>query len=512
MASEKLNKKLEEALMTEIWDPALAEDPEKFMMFAFPWGKENTPLHDKKGPRVWQREEFQAIKDHIKSNKELIAAGLPPRVYQSAIASGRGIGKSAFFSMLTLWMESCNIGATTIVTANNEAQLKSRTWAELGKWHTLSINSHWFDRNAMSLRPAEWYEKALKQQLKIDTAYFYANAQLWSEETPDAFAGAHNERGMLLVYDEASGIPASIWKVSEGFFTEPILHRYWFSFSNPRRNTGAFFECFHKHRAFWKRRNIDSRSVEGTDKEVLQGIVEKYGEDSDEARVEVKGLFPRQGDRQFISRDSIEKASERTIEKDNYAPLIMGVDVARFGSDSTVIRFRRGRDARSIPAIKAKGLDNMQVADLVAEWIEKTNPDAVAIDAGNGTGVIDRLRALKYVVHEVWFGAKSADEEWVNVRTMIWARMREWLGGGCIDKDQELMDDLAGPEYKYQGNSDKILLEAKEEMKKRGLASPDNGDALACTFAVKPARKDLAASRQGIKSKMAKNVDYDVFS
>lgn len=512
--SQKVYKaKDEELLMTELWDPAIAENPEQFVMFAYPWGKSGTPLEKFQGPRTWQRDELQAIAQHIKDNKSKIARGLAPTVYQSATASGRGPGKSALVAWLNQWFLSTVLGGTSITSANTEAQLKTRTWAEVGKWHTLAINSHWFEKSTLSLRPAEWFESALKRQLKIDTGYYYSQAQLWSEENPDAFAGAHNQAGILLIFDEASGIPAPIWTVSEGFFTEPILHRYWFAFSNPRRNTGQFFECFHRHRDYWRRRNLDSRKVEGTDTDRLNSIVKKYGEDSDEARIEVKGEFPRQGDRQFISREIISQASERVTEQDPHAAMMMGVDVARFGDDSSVIYFRQGRDGRTIAPIKAKGLDNMALANLCAEWIDKLNPDAVCIDSGNGTGVIDRLRERGYKVHEVWFGSKSESDEWANKRTELWARMRDWLGGGSIPNIQELVDDLTGPEYKFQGAGDKIMLESKEEMKKRGFASPDIGDALACTFAIRVARTDLKTARGGNNGRVrqAKDVDYDIF-
>jgi len=503
----------EQALMADLWSPALADNPYNFVMYVFPWGKRGTPLEHFKGPKSWQKEELLSMAEHIRTNKNLIAQGKPPTVYKSATASGRGPGKSAFFAWVTLWMLTCVPGSSTIVTANNEAQLKTKTWAELGKWHTLMVNSHWFERQAMSLKPAEWFEDALKKQLKIDSTYYYAQALLWSEENPDAFAGAHNQSGILVVFDEASGIPPAIWKVTEGFFTEPVLHRYHFAFSNPRRNTGEFFECFHKFRAFWRRRNIDSRTVEGTDTKVLQEIVDKYGEDSDEARIEVKGLFPRQGDKQFISRDLIEDASTRNIDKDDWAPLIMGVDPARFGDDSTVIRFRQGRDAKSIPPIKLKGADNMHVANVCADVIQKYNPDAVCIDAGNGTGIIDRLRELKYKVHEVWFGSKSPDPQWANLRTYMWAKMREWLKGGMIDADPELMDDLASPEYKFLGASDKQTLESKDQLKARGFASPDNADALACTFSVNVAHRDIRASRFAERNdRVARDIDYKIFS
>ncbi|TXG77591.1 terminase [Candidatus Dojkabacteria bacterium] len=512
MSNRPYSGRDEQKLMTELWDPAIADDPEKFVLFAFPWGKEGTPLHDKKEPRSWQRDELQQITQYIKDCKSKIAIGENPDIYQSATASGRGVGKSALTAWLNLWMMSTRLGATCINTANTEAQLKSRTWAELGKWHTLSINSHWFDKQALSLKPAEWFETALKRQLKVDTGYYYSAAQLWSEENPDAFAGVHNFAGVLVIFDEASGIPEPIWTVTEGFFTDPTANRFWFAFSNPRRNTGSFFECFHKNRKYWKRRNLDSRTVEGTDHTYLNQIVEKHGEDSDAARIEVKGQFPKQGDRQFISREIIEQAAERELLRDDHAALIMGVDPARFGDDSTVIRFRQGRDARSIPAIKLKGKDNMEVANECAYLIQKFNPDAVCIDAGNGTGIIDRLREMNYKVHEVWFGSKSSEEEYANHRTELWGRMREWLRGGCIDNDSDLLDDLAGPEYKFQGAGDKLMLESKEEMKKKGFSSPDDGDALACTFAIKVAHRDLKAHRQKMgATRMAVGLDYAIF-
>ena len=502
----------EKSLMTEIWDPEIAENPYKFVMFVFPWGKANTPLAAHKGPKNWQRDDLEAIADHIRSNKARISAGVEPQVYREATSSGRGPGKSAKLGWLSYWNMSCNLGSSTIITANSETQLKTKTMAELGKWHTLAINSHWFERQTMALHPTQWFKDALRKQLKIDTGYYYAQAQLWSAEDPDSFAGAHNPHGMLVEYDEASGIPAPIWQVTEGFFTEPVLHRYWVVNSNPRKNTGPFFECFHKNRAFWLYKSIDARKVEGAALDVLNGIIAQYGEDSDEARVEVKGEFPKQGDDQLISRETVQQAAARPMPDppDNYAPLIMGVDVGR-GGDPSVIRWRRGRDARSIPRRENKARDNMAVAHWVADWIEKTDPDAVCIDAGAGTGVIDKLRELKYRVHEIWFGGKTLDPGYFDLRTSIWVRMADWLPGACIDASTGLEDDLAGPEKQYVGHDGITKLESKDDMKKRGLASPNDGDALALTFSVRVARRDRQAMGRRRRPPIAPGTNYDIF-
>jgi len=512
MKSPKYSAKDEMQLMADLWSPEIKDNPLAFVMYAYPWGKANSPLANYTGPRSWQKEELLNIAKHIQENKLRVINKKPMQMYRSATASGRGVGKSALVAWLTQWFISTRIGATAIVTANTETQLKSRTWAEMGKWHSLLINEHWFEKTAMSLRPHQWFEAALKEQLQGDTGYYYAAAQTYSEERPDAFAGVHNDKGILLLFDEASGIPSNIWTVSEGFFTEPIEDRYWFCFSNPRRNTGEFYECFFKNRQYWARRNLDSRFVEGTDHALLEGIVKRYGEDSDEARIEVKGEFPSQGDKQFISRDVVSAAVLREIDFDEHAPLIMGVDPARYGDDKTVIRFRQGRHANMIPPIKLKKLDNMEVAAECAHLIQKYNPQAVCIDAGNGTGIIDRLRELGHKVHEVWFGGGSERTEWGNKRTELWAKMRDWLQGGVIDSDKDLMDDLVGPEYNFMANSDKMILEPKEKMKKRGLASPDDADALACTFAVNPSRSDVKTHKEKGTGRVARDVDYDFFS
>lgn len=506
----------EQQLMLELWDPQLAHDPLSFVKFAFPWGKPNTPLENHAGPRGWQRETFEEITRHIKRNELRTAQKALNEMWRSADASGRGIGKSALVAQLTLWFMTTRLGSTTIITANTEQQLRSRTMAELGKWTALAINSHWWEPTAMSLRPAEWYGEAVKRDLKIDLGYYYAAAQLWSEENPDAFAGIHNHNGVMLVFDEASGIPKPIWTVSEGFFTEPIPDRYWFVFSNPRRNSGAFFECFHRDRNFWRCRNIDSRTVEGTDRGTFDKIILQYGEDSDEARVEVMGQFPNRGANQFIGKDTAFNAQHREAIPDPGAPLVMGVDVARFGEDKSVIAWRKGRDATVLPWQKFKGIDTVQLAGIVADLAGKHNPSAIFVDGnGVGGGVVDNLKAWGYRVVEVQMAATPNDPQmYYNKRVEIWGRLREWLMTGKIPNDPELFTDLIGPEYSYHPVSNKLQLESKDKMKDRGLASPDNAEALALTFAHPVARTDVNLSRNsnGQRSRIAKDVDYDMFS
>ena len=503
----------EQALMADLWSEDIRNSPLNYVRYAFPWGQKDTPLEHRTGPRKWQMEVLMELEAHLRENRQRQSARQLPEMFREVIASGRGIGKSALFSWLTMWLLSTRLGSTVIVTANTEGQLTSKTWAEMRKWHTMAINTHWFDAAAMSLKPAEWFEKVLKADLKIDTGYYYAQAQLWSEEKPDAFAGAHNPLGMMVLYDEASGIPQCIWTVTEGFFTEPEPDRYWLAFSNPRNNTGAFFECFHRFRDFWRRRSIDARTVEGTDPKVYEKIIAQHGPDSDEARVEVLGQFPNAGARQFIPMDFVQGAREREAPRDANAPLVIGVDVARYGEDSSVIAFRAGRDARSIPWQKYRGIDTMALSDRVADAIGKYNPEAVFVDAnGVGGAVVDRLRQLGYRVIEVHSQGSSGEKErYLNKRSEIWDRMKDWLKAGAIPLDTELADDLKGPEYEWNRGNGSLQLESKEVTKRRGLASPDMADALALTFAATVARKDLASSRHGRRQATARDVDYAMF-
>lgn len=500
--------KSEKELMADMLE--LKYDPYAFAMYNFPWGVKNTPLEKFEGPRVWQADDMKRIRDHINDDQEKMRIGLPPSPLYLARSSGRGIGKSGSVGMLSDWFASTWWGGTGIITSNTETQLRSRTMAEIGKWFTMGLNSHWFDKSNMSVRPASWFAELLQKQLKLDTKYYYVDAQTWSEENPDAFAGAHSMIAMMLIMDEASGIPNNIWDVSEGFFTDESDLRLWIAYSNGRRPSGTFFDCFHKNKEFWDTKSIDGRTVEGIDHSVYDRIIEQHGEDSDIARVEVKGQFPRQGEKQFFSREAVTDAQKRELVNDSGAPLIMGVDVGRGNNDYCVARFRHGLDARSIPPVKWKAATFRETADKVAWLMDKFNPDAVFIDQGMGSAVAEMLKAMRYKVIEVAFGSKSSKPEYAYKRTEMYADLRAWLANGCIDEDKLLQEDLTSVEYHEFGPAkDKIILERKDELKKRIGRSPDDGDALVLTFAMPVARRDTRARKR--KPRLAKGLDAPVF-
>jgi hypothetical protein len=477
--------------MARLWAPAIKDNPLAFVMFAFPWGQPGTPLEHFKGPRKWQREVLTHIADHIKDNQ----GKLDFNTLRHAVSSGRGIGKSALVSWITIWMLSTRIGSTTIISANSESQLRSVTWAEITKWLAMALNSHWFEVSATRLMPAKWLTELVERDLKKGTRYWGVEGRLWSAENPDAYAGVHNFDGVLVVFDEASGIDDSIWAVTSGFFTENTPNRFWMAFSNPRRNTGYFYEAFNSKREFWTTKVVDARTVEGTDKQVYQQIIDEYGADSSQAHVEVYGQFPSEGDDQFISASLVDEAMKRPKYQDQSAPIVIGVDPARFGADATVIAVRQGRDIIAIQ--RHRGDDTMTVVGHVIEAIEEYKPALVVIDEGGlGAGIVDRLKEQRYKIKGVNFGNKSANPVmYGNKRAEMWGKMKDWLKTASIPLDRFLKTDLISPMMKPDSKGT-IFLESKKDMKARGLASPDAADAICVTFAFPVAHREARESTQ----------------
>lgn len=499
--------------MAALWSDEYRFYPERAVMFGMPWGRANTPLANVKGPRKWQMRELQNYGKHLRLNEERMRRGEDTTTYQFACCSGRGPGKSALYGMISWFHMSCWLGSTTIVAANGEPQLDSKTFPEIKKWFTLSINAHWFDMNARSVKPAQWFRESIEKQMKVDCGYYYVQGQLWTEDKPDSFAGAHNPLGLIVLFDEASGIPNSIWVVAKGFFTEQCQTRAHFAFSNGRKNTGAFFECFHKMRAFWNTLQIDSRDVEGVDATDLKQIIEQYGEDSDEARIEVRGLFPKQGNKQLFTRDAIEAAIRREVIHDPGAALTMSVDVARFGHNRSVVSFKCGRDARSIPWRWFQGIRVTQLYRECVALIDEYKPDAIFIDA-NGVGgpLADMLIEDGYNVVEVESGAARDNMKYFDGRTENGHLLAEWLETGAIPDDEMLKQDLAVIEFDYVGKDSKRKIKSVQEMEDDGLASPDYFSSLSMHFAKHVPRRDFKTRSRRPKGRVAKDVDYDVLS
>jgi hypothetical protein len=479
-----------------------------FVLWAFDWGVGELADHD--GPDEWQTDILVAIGTRLRAGEDggqVIADAI-----RIAVASGHGIGKSALVAWIILWSLSTFEDTRGVVTANTESQLRTKTWAELAKWHRLCITKHLFECTATAIYSLD---PAHEKTWRVDAAP-------WSERNTEAFAGLHNAgKRILLIFDEASAIPDVIWETSEGALTDEDTQIVWCAFGNPTRNTGRFRECFGRFRHRWERRQIDSRKAKMTNKAQVAQWVKDYGEDSDFVRIRVRGIFPRVGSTQFISSEDVEQAASREAAAHLFDALVLGCDVARFGDDESVIYIRKGRDGRTHPPLKYRGLDTMQFAARIAEQYQFYKADAVFVDGGGvGGGVVDRLRQLRVPVIEVQFGSSpdrsmpGADSlVYANKRAEMWGWMREWLKHGGIPDDPDLRTELEGVQYGYVqvAGIDAIQLESKKDMKKRGMPSPDTADALALTFAY-PVQPNANAGRAAAGNQQQVLSDYDPYA
>lgn len=461
------------------------DDPLGFVMYAYDW--DNDPslrvvelphpwslIYDSQyGPDAWACEFLSDIGDQVR-NRGFDGTKAVDAIRMST-ASGHGIGKSAVTAWLVDWIMSTRPHAKGVVTANTGPQLETKTWAEIAKWTKRCITGHWFDVSTG--------KGSMRMVHKQHPESWRCDAQTCREENSEAFAGLHAASSTpFYIFDEASAVPDAIWEVAEGGMTdgEPM----WFVFGNATRNTGRFKECFGRFRHRWTTRQIDSREVQITNKKLIQGWVDDYGEDSDFCKIRVRGMFPSMGTKQFISITDVDAAFGRHLraEQYNFAPKILTLDNAWEGDDEGVIGLRQGlmfKVLRTFP----KNDNDIQIANILANLEDEHRADAVFIDGGYGTGVVSAGRTMGRDWTLVWFAEKSTDIGCINKRAEMWKLTRDWLKeGGALPKDQVLYDDLIGPETVPRIDG-KIQLESKQDMKRRLLPSPNRGDALVLSFA-----------------------------
>lgn len=489
------------------------DDPLGFVLFAYPWGEPGTKLHDQDGPDDWQREVLTALGESVRARMD---GTLDVGAIQIAVASGHGTGKTALVAWIITWFMSTRSDPAIVVTANTLGQLTGKTWRELSKWHRMMINADWF----------QW--TATKFYLRDRPETHAALAVPWSKEKSEGFAGTH-EKHVMMIFDEASAIADEIWTVTEGAMTTPGA--IWIAFGNPTRNQGRFRECWRELRHRWRTFEVDSRNAKMANKAQIKRWVDDYGEDSDFVRVRVRGVFPRAATLQLISDEVVDEATGRwkarhgdrlekavalgpggleryRLDANPVAPKLLMVDVARFGSDQTVISMRQGMTF--VVLGKFRELETTQVAYRAAEWINAEQPDHILVDeVGLGAGVVDLLREMGHEVIGVNAGMKALNPaRFLNRRAEMWVGMMEWLkAGGMIPPDKELRGDLTSPEYGFSDRTMKLQIEGKDEMRARGVPSPDTADTLAMSFFVPfaPASKGLTVQEQlalGVQGQM----------
>jgi hypothetical protein len=435
-----------------------ANDPLGFVLYMFPWGE--GILSKWSGPDKWHREIFAEIKAYLEGDSTL--------PLQIAVASGHGAAKTTFFAWMNLWFMSCRAHPQVVCTANTESQLTTKSWREVAKWHKMALNRDWFEWTATT-----FYMKGHQETWK-------ANAIPWSENNTEAFAGTH-EDNVLVQFDEASKISDKIWEVTDGVLT--TKKNIWIVYGNGTRNVGRFYDCFNKNKKYWKTWQIDSRTCQAANKEYLDRLIEQYGgEESDQALVRVRGMFPRTATRQLISTESIEKCMDFEAEGFEFQPKVMGVDIARFGENSSTICVRQGRKVFDIEVLPKQDL--MMTAHHVAEAIKRERPMQVFVDgSGIGAGVVDRLRQLNFPVVDVNGGNSSLNPRFLNKRVEMWWTMKEAIENVVeLPKNSRLKEELSCIEYDYTDKG-RIRLDRKTDIMDKYGFSPDLADALAYTYA-----------------------------
>jgi hypothetical protein len=317
-----------------------------------------------------------------------------------------------------------------------------------------------------------------ESELSVTFKHNKATIRIFGGDNPDALRGVRLDG---VVIDEVAQIKPEVWQD----ILQPALsdRQGWALFIGTPSGVNLFSELYFRagslpdwHAALYTVYDTDA---------LAQDEIARLRRDMSETSFSREYLcdFSAAGEDQLISLSDVQAATQRHYREPEYgfAPRILGVDPARFGDDRSVIFPRQGMVAH--PPIVLRGVDNMTLANRVAAKISEWRPDAVFVDAGNGSGVVDRLRQLGHNIIEVWFGGKPIDEQYRDKRAEMWSAMADWLRlGGAIPDDVALKQDLAAPTYSFSPQGKRVL-ESKDDLKARGLPSPDLGDALALTFA-----------------------------
>ncbi len=408
-----------------------------------------------------------------------------------AIRSGHGVGKTAYLSWLILWWLCTRHPAKVACTAPTSHQLKDVLWSEVKKWH--------------GKMPKELRDMITINETRIEIKGLdnFAVARTARRDQPEAFQGFHSEN-MLFIVDEASGVEDIIFEVGQGAMSTKGAKTV--MTGNPTRRSGYFFEAFHTARKFWETFKVSCEDVPTVDKDFIEEMKEKYGEDSNVYRIRVLGDFPDSEDDVVIPMHLVESAVHRDIETLSSAAVIWGLDVARFGSDRSALAKRQG-NAITEPIKSWQGKDLMQLCGIVKAEYDKTHenykPKMICVDViGLGAGVVDRLRELGLPVYGVNVAeVPSVGKRYLKLKDDLWWHMREWFEARDVKmpEDKELIAELCTPKYNFTSNG-KLKIESKDEMKKRGVASPDLAEAMMLTFAwgsdsvsdwSKPVKQDL---------------------
>lgn len=410
-------------------------------------------------PDGWQKEALRAIVEDDRVS----------------IRSGHGVGKTAFLAWIIIWWMLLKTEPRIACTAPTAHQLSDVLWGEIAKWSKLLPEA----------LKAELDVKADRVEATRERLEYYCVARTARKEQPEAFQGFHAP-DMLFIVDEASGVDDIIFEVGEGAMS--TVGAKTLMVGNPTRTSGHFYDSFHRMRGHWRCMRVSCEDAKMVDSGFIQRMADKYGRDSNIFRVRVLGEFPSQEDDVVISLALCEDAVRRDVSPVD-GKVIWGLDVARFGDDSSALA-KRQRNTLLEKVKEWKGKDIMQTVGIVLNEYNKTpvtlRPDVIMVDSiGLGAGAADRMREVGLPVRCVAVSERpSVQDHYMRLRDELWWKCREWLEDrSCkIPDDQDLIGELTTPKYEYT-SAGKILVESKTDLKTRGVASPNRADALILTFA-----------------------------
>lgn len=420
-------------------------------------------------PAEWDEETQTGVK-----RWQWKASALLVKTRRLSVRSGHGVGKSAFAAWTILWFLCCHYPAKVPCTAPTGHQLSDVLWAELAKWHRVLR-----DRMPALGEEFEWSTEEFR--LRSAPRESFAVARTSRPEKPEALQGFHAEH-LMFVLDEASGIPEQVFQVAEGALSSEGA--WVVMFANPTRTAGYFFDSHHKMRARWGAMRVNGEDTEGISQRFIEDMRLKYGVDSPIYAVRVRGDFVAAEDG-VIPLDIATAAIGRDVALSGR--MVWGLDVARTGADANALAKRYG-NALVEPVRTWSGVDLMQTTGRLKIAFEhaKTKPDAIFIDTiGLGAGVFDRAREIGLPVVAVNVAeSPSIKEQYERQRDELWFRGREWFETRrvLLPEDDELIGELTTPRFKVLSNG-KIKVEGKDELKARGIPSPNRADAFLLTFA-----------------------------
>ena len=430
-------------------------------------------------PEEWQRKALYAVRDN-------------DRV---AIRSGHGIGKTAFLSWLILWWVLTRSPSRIACTANTASQLSDILWAEVAKWHRRMPDGL---KDLIEVK---------SDKVELTGQDSFAVARTARRETPEALQGFHSPN-MLFLIDEASGVDDIIFEVGEGAMSTEGAKTV--MTGNPTRTSGYFYDAFNKMRDRFFTMKVASSDSTQVSETFMEDMKLKYGEDSNIYRVRVLGEWPEADDDVVIPLHILQAAAERKQEAAATTPVVWGLDVARFGTDKTALCKRKGNVV--VEPIKTwRNKDLMEICGIILNEYEATSwserPAEILVDSiGLGAGVVDRLMELDLPVRGINVAESPAmGDRYGRLRDELWFLAKEWFESrDCtIPPQEELIDDLSKPRFKFTSNG-KLKVESKDEMKRRGLNSPDLADSFCLTFG---SRASIAKS--GSAHKWNRPLSYD---